>query len=261
MRLGTTSYIYPADILPNVRLLAGKVEDIELVLFEVDDGFNNLPDQVTISELRRIASANGMTYTVHLPVDLRLAARDNSRSIAKALRVIDRTASLEPYAYVIHLEGEVQGTVGPEHELTGAVRAIDTLAAVCPWPALLSVENLESQPPELLDAILGVAPVSCCLDVGHLWKRGDDPVSSLNRRLPRTRVIHIHGVGSRDHQRLSLIPEERLDDVTRVLADRFSGVVTLEVFNESDFLDSMDALRRSMDRVAGNKKPGPRSSG
>ena len=43
-RLGTTSYIIPNSILPNVRYLADKVKDIELVLFESDDGISNFPD-------------------------------------------------------------------------------------------------------------------------------------------------------------------------------------------------------------------------
>ena len=47
-RLGTTSYIIPADILPNARYLAGKIRDIELILFEVDDGPNNLPSTEVI---------------------------------------------------------------------------------------------------------------------------------------------------------------------------------------------------------------------
>ena len=47
-RLGTTSYIIPDDILPNARFLADKVDDIELVLFEVDDGPNNLPTPQTL---------------------------------------------------------------------------------------------------------------------------------------------------------------------------------------------------------------------
>ena len=50
-RLGTTSYIIPDDILPNARYLAGKVRDIELILFEVDDGPNNLPTPEVIDEL------------------------------------------------------------------------------------------------------------------------------------------------------------------------------------------------------------------
>ncbi len=60
-RLGTTSYIIPADILSNVRYLAGKVRDVELVLFDVDDGMNNLPSKEEIDELRRIGS--DLTYT------------------------------------------------------------------------------------------------------------------------------------------------------------------------------------------------------
>jgi len=33
-RLGATSYIIPAGMLPNVRYLAGKVQDVELLLLK-----------------------------------------------------------------------------------------------------------------------------------------------------------------------------------------------------------------------------------
>ena len=68
-RLGTTSYIIPDEILPNVRFLAGKVQDVELVLFEVDDGQNNLPDPQTIQTLWELSHKQDMSYTVHLPLD------------------------------------------------------------------------------------------------------------------------------------------------------------------------------------------------
>ena len=61
-RLGTTSYIIPADILPNAHYLAGKVRDIELILFEVDDGPNNLPSPEVIDELAQIAREHDLTY-------------------------------------------------------------------------------------------------------------------------------------------------------------------------------------------------------
>ena len=94
-RLGTTSYIVPDDILPNARYLAGKVWDIELILFEVDDGPNNLPSPEVIDELSRIAQQHGLTYTVHLPLDLKLGeegpnapptpqAREKVRFLCKA---------------------------------------------------------------------------------------------------------------------------------------------------------------------------------
>ena len=71
-RLGTTSYIIPDDLLPNARYLAGKVRDMELILFEVDDGPSNLPAPEVIEELSRLASQHDLTYTVHLPLDLKL---------------------------------------------------------------------------------------------------------------------------------------------------------------------------------------------
>src|ERR1041384_2488489 len=57
--LGTTSYIIPDDILPNARYLAGQVRDIELILFEVDDGPNNLPSPEVIDQLAPILSDAG----------------------------------------------------------------------------------------------------------------------------------------------------------------------------------------------------------
>ena len=56
-RLGSTSYVYPDDILPNVGKLATVVDDIELVLFKADDygtnptGTFSLPDASTITFL------------------------------------------------------------------------------------------------------------------------------------------------------------------------------------------------------------------
>ena len=59
-RLGTTSYIIPADILPNVRYLADKVDDIELVLFKADN-YSNLPSEALVKKLRRIAADHALS--------------------------------------------------------------------------------------------------------------------------------------------------------------------------------------------------------
>src|SRR5512143_1067280 len=107
-RLGTTSYIIPDDILPNARYLAGKVRDIELILFEVDDGPNNLPSPQVIEELSQLAREHDMTYTIHLPLDLKLGEDGSERdqSLVKARRVIECTRGLDPWAYVLHLDGK-----------------------------------------------------------------------------------------------------------------------------------------------------------
>ena len=71
-RVGTTSYIIPADILPNVQYLAPRVDDVQLVLFETDEYGSNLPDAALRGQLVELGARHGMTYTVHLPLDLRL---------------------------------------------------------------------------------------------------------------------------------------------------------------------------------------------
>ena len=106
-RIGTTSYIIPADILPNVEYLAPQVDDVELVLFEADEYGSNLPDAALCARLNAIAHAHDLTYTVHLPLDLRLGDEGDPGhiSLVKAARVIEATRALRPFAYTVHLDG------------------------------------------------------------------------------------------------------------------------------------------------------------
>jgi len=249
-RLGTTSYIIPADILPNVRYLAGKVQDIELVLFEVEDGSGNLPNCGQIAELRKIAADHDMTYTVHLPLDLRLADDGSPRhiSIEKARRVIDCTRELDPWAYVLHLDGKsVCNGAEPGAMQRWQEQAVQSLEIVGEWAGgvqKLAVENLEGYPLDFYQPVLERIAVSRTVDIGHLWLDGHDPVAYLRTALPRTRVIHIHGIDGRDHKSLVHVSTEALravlDELVR--AD-YRGVLTVEVFSEDDFLTSFASIK------------------
>ena len=259
-RLGTTSYIIPDDILPNVRYLADKAQDVELVLFEVDDGQNNLPSPEVITELRRLADTHALTYTVHLPLDLRLGAGGDEGhvSLVKARAVIERTRALEPWAYVLHLDGrELLAAQGPSAELAQraaawqdqAVRALELAAGWAGGADRLAVENLERYPLDFWTPVLARVPVARCVDIGHLWLDGHDPLPFLRVALPRTRVIHLHGIGQRDHQSLALMPPEKLNLVLDYLNEAYTGVVTLEVFGEADFQTSVAAVKASINRL------------
>lgn len=255
-RLGTSSYIIPADILPNVRFLASRVQDVELVLFEVDDGQNNLPDAAAIAELRELARQSGLSYTVHLPLDLRLGADgdEGHRSMFKARRVIECTRALEPWAYVVHLDGHQERHSADRAVLQRwndqAVRALEIAAAWAGGAERLAIENLETYPLDFWDEVLRRAPVSCCVDIGHLWLDGHDPLPFLAGRLERTRVIHIHGRAERDHRSLNFVPP---DELARVLAylihAPYRGVLTIEVFGEDDFTTSLQALQTAAARL------------
>jgi sugar phosphate isomerase/epimerase len=257
-RLGTTSYIVPADILPNVRFLASKVQDVELVLFEVDDGPNNLPPPAVVTALAAVASEHRLTYTVHLPLDLRLGASGDEGhvSIVKARKVIDCTRALNPWAYVLHLDGrEVMNESDPGRIAEWQAQSIRALEIVASWaggPQLLAVENLERYPLDFILPVVERVRVNRCVDVGHLWLDGHDPLPYLRAALPRTRVIHLHGLAGRDHQSLAHVPEEMLNPVVELLLrERYAGVLTLEVFGEADFNSSVAALARACAAVQG----------
>jgi sugar phosphate isomerase/epimerase len=250
-RLGTTSYIIPADILPNARYLAGKVRDIELILFEVDDGPNNLPSPEVIEELSQIARQHDMTYTVHLPLDLKLGEDGSERdqSLVKARHVIDCTRALDPWAYVLHLDGKsVRTSADAELIARWQDQSVQALEIVAEWAGSadkLAVENLETYPLNFIQPVLDRIPVSRCVDIGHLWLDGHDPIPYLRAGLARTRVIHIHGIAERDHRSLAFMAEQKVRAVwDELIHAKYDGVLTLEIFSEEDFLSSMEVIER-----------------
>jgi adenosylcobalamin phosphodiesterase len=250
-RLGTTSYIIPSDILPNARYLARKVRDIELILFEVDDGPNNLPSSEVIDELLQIASQYDMTYTVHLPLDLKLGddGSEGDQSLVKAKRVIDCTRGLDPWAYVLHLNGRSVRT-STDAGLTKrwqdqSVRALELVAEWTGGAEKLAVENLETYPLDFIQPVLDRIPVSRCVDIGHLWLDHHDPISYLQVALPRTRVVHIHGIAERDHRSLAFMPQEKVSQIwDELIRANYEGVLTLEIFSEEDFISSLEVIKR-----------------
>jgi len=260
-RLGTSSYIIPADIMPNAHYLAGKVRDIELILFEVDDGQTNMPSSEVIDELIKLAALYDLTYTVHLPLDLKLGADGSEQDISliKAHKVIELTRRLDPWAYVLHLEGkEVRDSKDLAvllHWQDQAVRALEIVAEWAGGAEKLALENLEHYPQDFTQAVLDRIPVSRCVDVGHLWLDGVPVLPYLKKALPRTHVIHMHGIDERDHSSLNHIHPQEMDELFRTLLNAdYRGVLTLEIFSESDFLSSIEAIKDSLKRIESNPK-------
>ncbi len=153
-------------------------------------------------------------------------------------------ALIDPWAYVLHLDGK---EVSDYDRWVGqAVRSLQLAAEWAGEPDRLAVENLEGYPLDFIDPVLTRAPVSRCLDVGHLWLEGHDPLPFLRAHLPHARVVHLHGVGDRDHQSLANVEKDDLQAVLKLLEEeRFDGVLTLEVFNREDLETSLVALREA----------------
>jgi sugar phosphate isomerase/epimerase len=249
-RLGTTSYIIPADLLSNVNFLADKVDDIELVLFESDE-ITNLPDAATVKMLKEMAERYDLTYTVHLPLDTWMGHEDESvrqRSVDKCLRVIECTAPLSPFAYVIHFHGDHPGE-SPSLDLArwigGHRLSVERLLRDVNSRDLC-VETLDYAY-DLIEDIVSDYGLSVCLDIGHLLLCGHAPGDYLDRYLPQTRVIHIHGVeDGHDHRSLSFLPTGLLTTLIDRLVNgsNNSRVLTMEIFDEGALNQSLDILSR-----------------
>ena len=252
LRLGTTSYILPADILPNVEFLAPLVDDVELVLFE-SDAISNLPSEEAVRELGRLARRERLSYTVHLPMDAHLGATDEllrRAAVGKCLRVIERTAPLDPFAWVVHFHHDDYRTGIPAHTVpawhAALRRSMNELLDHGLPARSFCVETL-SYPFELVADLVEELDLSICLDVGHLVLYGFDVAAAIRRYWPRTRVIHLHGVHSgKDHTDVSHLDP----DIPRMVLSaargdpRIERVLTLEVFSEPDLRGSLAALER-----------------
>lgn len=254
-RLGTSSYIIPDDILPNVRYLAGKVQDIELVLFESDE-FSNLPSPEVIRELVDLAAKHGLTYSVHLPLDVYLGNDDRTereRSVGKCRRIIELTKALPKSAFVMHFEagkGMDINAFSDEERSRFAENLADSARMLLDGcghpPELFCAENL-NYPFEIVWPVIKQFGFSVTLDVGHLEYYGFPTADYLARYLSRTKVLHMHGTTEgRDHNSLAYMCPEALDMVVEALrkAEGEPKVFTLEIFSEADFLSSVDALER-----------------
>ena len=255
-RLGTTSYIIPDDILPNLHHLSSRVDDVELVLFESDE-FSNLPSPADIEAMATLARKHELTFTVHLPLDAHTGSADEEErvsSVAKCRRVIELTAPLSPFAWVLHLAGDRRGNV-PSDDMPRWVeqhqRSLAQLLENGVPPALICVETLDYDF-DYVTSLVEEFNLSVCLDIGHLLVMGRDVEAHIDRWIDRTRIFHIHGIDTtgKDHSSLRYLPKGLLEG----LASRLGAlplddmrVMTMEVFGEEDFEGSMSTV---MERLA-----------
>lgn len=243
-RLGTTSYILPDHILPNLAHLRHRVDDVEILLFESEE-LSALPGAEVVAEIARVGRESDLTFTVHLPLDLHLGSGDEAvraRSVAKCRRVFECMRPVAPFAWNLHLHGDQRGNP-PSHDLPRwkeqCRRSLVEFLDGGPPSRQVCVEILDYDFEHVAELVRDL-DLSVCVDIGHLLHRGGDVAAHLDRWMSRARVFHLHGVdaGGRDHRDLSHLPAGVAEDLAGRLCGLPSGderVVTMEVFNAGDF--------------------------
>ena len=247
MRIGTTSYIYPDNIIPNAEKLCGLVDDIQLILFEGKE-FSNLPSEEDIGILSGISSDSGLSYTVHLPIDLDICSSDpefRGFSLKRTLEIMELTSPLNPTGFVIHLPRN-----SVENELSWQAGAIESVSGIYDkFPIeTLFIENL-SYPIKLLEPVINEFNSSMCLDISHAVRCGDNWREYYEKYFERIKVIHFYGPESDSEGHLGLQKADRSfvnDSIKTIVKSDFEGLLILEVFGETDFFESIKILKEEL---------------
>lgn len=247
MKIGTTSYIYPDNIIPNAEKLCGLVEDLQLILFEGED-YSNLPTVNDIKVLSEITKKSGLSYTVHLPIDLDVcSSEENFRkfSLTRTLEIMELTNPLNPTGFVLHLPRKSVISEGEWQKC-----ASESLSAIYEnYPVdSLYVENL-SYPISLLEPVINNFNSNLCLDISHAVRCGDDWENYFELYFDRIGVIHFYGPESDSEGHLGLQKADRSfvnSAVKKLVTDGFDGLLILEVFGKEDFFESMTILKEEL---------------
>ena len=245
-KLSTTSYIYPDRILQNVVKLAPFVDEIELVLFE-SGGQDNYPDEAELRNLMNFCLRGEVGFNVHLPIDVFLGNENEEvrfRGVSVVKKVTERTLCLNPSVYTLHFDlRDENGREQPDIE-TWRKRILRSAGEIIDCgmePARISIETL-SYPFEWIEDIVQEFGFSICLDIGHILTHGQDLKLYLDKYLPKTSIIHLHGFQRGiDHLGIDQLSESVLEMIFTHLRN-YHGIVSLEVFSIEDLKRSLVTL-------------------
>lgn len=263
LKIGGTSFLVPDYYVPAVRKCANFLDDISLLLLEGGTEKAAPISRKDIDELVQIAEGENITWNIHLPTTgsfLDKEERGKYLFLDQVRRAIDLTLPLMPHTWVLHIvppEEECplwskEMCIMPPFSEIRAERvsvALEKIIKELPSPQHLALENLEGQSFDFLTVFLERFSCSRCFDIGHVWKDGLNPECLYDQWLSEVRMCHLHGLGTRDHQSLSHMPETFIDAVLHPLwQKKFAGIITLEVFSMEDFTTSHTTMINSYER-------------
>jgi len=254
-KIGTTSFIYPADYVQNVKMLAPHLDEIELLLFQ--SAPESLPSNHEIKQLFNVSNEFDLTYNIHLPLDIFMGAPEPSvRQFAldTIQQVMDLTALLSPSTYTLHLpydEADFDNErIKPWRDRLNT--SMKKLASAGISGDMISIETLD-YPLDWVEDLLNDFNLSVCIDVGHLMLYGFDPEAVFNKYKNRTPILHLHGVDNhKDHLPLDRLAKEKAKTIIRML-QQHEGVVSLEVFSFDHLKASLNFLDNHRDMFLTNR--------
>lgn len=253
--LGATSYVIPADLVTNVQALADKVDAVQLLFFE-SAASSTLAHPIDILELKRLAADHELTYTVHLPSDIRLGDPDlniRRQAVDEIVRLVEELSVLSPRCYDLHVHKSEH--LSESQWLANAEQSLAELALrLGSAKELVAVENID-YPYGMIAPLVAAYGFSRCLDVGHIHRYGHG-TDDMWREVKQARHIHYHGVvDGKDHCAIESSHMELTAELGEEL-DRsgYDGVVTFEMYSMAKLDASLEIIGQAWKNYVRSKK-------
>lgn len=254
LKLGGTSWVVHGSFADNMRELSRDVDSMQFVLFDNKFG-SNIPSKEEIRELSRLQDDLGMGCTVHFPHDICLSPDEVERVRCEdsCLRIMELFDELDPFAYILHLDGEQYGrypSADMERWTEMSGKSLSRLAANARDGGKICAETLDYDI-RLAYPVVKENGLSICIDVGHLVRYKHPVLEQAEMYLRDAPVLHIHGVTPEgaDHRSMEFFDAALFGELMKKLtSDERERVMTIEVF-EDDYGKSLDAIKK----LRGNK--------
>ncbi|MCK5684504.1 hypothetical protein KAJ27_10295, partial [bacterium] len=175
-KLGTTSFIVPDNIIPNVKKLGLFFDEIELLVFESQPK-EVLPSKDDIKQLLYLSQKYDLSFNVHLPTDMSIThqlSKTRLKAVDTTIEVMELFAPLTPTTYTLHIDMQKDvniqnGLADPSliKQWQNRVRkSFEALLPYVPKVEIISIETLE-YPFNFVEPIIEEFNLSVCIDAGH----------------------------------------------------------------------------------------------
>lgn len=231
VKLAAPSWVIPGTVAENCRCLAGKVDEVSLLFFETESCLD-----YSETDLPQSLTDKGLSFHIHHPLDL--PWEEGGEAVAQVVgSLISKAAHLNPVSHVIHPPES-----GPDSAalISGFRESLDRFDVD---PGIFLFENIrQNSLGGLVDHIRNCG-FKICLDLGHILTYGQQEILDENLA-GLVKMLHLNAPGrSGRHESLIGLNDAGLLLLGRVL-DKLekSGTITIEVFEEKGFFESLSFL-------------------
>ncbi|CCO25438.1 cobamide remodeling phosphodiesterase CbiR [Maridesulfovibrio hydrothermalis] len=233
LELAAPSWVVPGTVADNCYYLAGKVDEVALLFFEARSCL-----AYTEVDLPAELIDTGLSFHIHHPLDL--PWHEGGLKVAEiVLALNDLAAHLNPTCHVIH-----PPQAGPDADVLICEFAAGLKGGSIKSGKIL-FENIKEN--SLLEQVTTIrnCGFKICLDLGHILSYAQQDLLKHKDLAGMVSMVHLNAPGAKGrHESLELLDgsgKKMMKTLLDILSD--GGTVTIEVFEEKGFFNSLQFLK------------------